>query len=177
MLCFNKTQPLNRGWCSATLLLYNYSYNLLKELLLWVMSENMLPCFSSVTHIMVAPVRFSGMHLKLLLPWPGLGFWMGRISSPSSTSSRWMNDWRILAWFWRVYDDHGGDAVGHEPPPPPSPEESPQEEIPKFWGWWGGSPDLSQWTRTKSKMYRTQTFLSVTLLSDVCLNYVSVGRV
>lgn len=119
MLCFNKTQPLNRGWCSATLLLYNYSYNLLKELLLWVMSENMLPCFSSVTHIMVAPVRFSGMHLKLLLPWPGLGFWMGRISSPSSTSSRWMNDWRILAWFWRVYDDHGGDAVGHEPPPPP----------------------------------------------------------
>lgn len=72
------------------------------------LSENVLPCLSSVTHTMVALCRCLAMNLNLLLPpWPGVGV---RITHPpSSTPPRWMNEWCVRAWFWLVFD--GGDDV------------------------------------------------------------------
>lgn len=46
-----------------------------------------------------------------------------------------------------------------------TPEKSSQEKNQEYWGWWGGSPGLSQWRHAKSKMYRTQTFLYITVCS------------
>lgn len=120
------------------------------------LSENVLPCLSSVTHTMVALCRCLAMNFNLLLPpWPDAGV---RITlSSSSTPPRWMNEWCVRAWFWLVFD--GGDDDS------PTPEKSSQEKNQEYWGWWGGSPGLSQWRHAKSKMYRTQPFLYITVCS------------
>lgn len=118
------------------------------------LSENVLPCLSSVTHTMVALCRCLAMNLNLLLPpWPGVGV---RITRPPFINPPSLNEWMMRTgliltgvwWWWWC-----------------TPEKSSQEKNQEYWGWWGGSPGLSQWRHAKSKMYRTQTFLYITVCS------------
>jgi len=59
-----------------------------------------------------------------------------------------LNELRILPWI------HSDILIGWTILVP-FPEESPKEKIQECRGWWGGSPDLWKWRRSKSKMYRT----------------------
>lgn len=68
----------------------------------------------------------------------------------------------VLAGWWviGVMADCGGSGAEEEP--------SPQEKIQEFWGWWRGSPHLSQWRHAKSEMYRI-IYLYFLLLFTLCL--------
>lgn len=85
-------------------------------------------------------------------------------TSDSPLSARWMNEWHVPSgcgglawcslgrWWWWLMVDDGGDGTTEEP----SSQE--QEKIPECWGWWRGSPDLSQGRHAKSQMYRIYPF-------------------
>lgn len=106
-------------------------------------------CCSVVPSIRLA-VLLNGLNLSTPTPppWPG-----------------WMNDDVALWWpgaGWCVIGvmaDCGGSGAEEEP--------SPQEKIQECWGWWRGSPHLSQWRHAKSEMYRIYTFFF--LLLTFCL--------
>lgn len=103
-----------------------------------------LPCFSPV-NINYVPCEFLGTEFEIAPAnrlWPGvyLNAWI---------SPRWMNcvfcpEFTLIYWLagrsWCC--------------PLAVPEEPPKEKIQEYRGWWGGSPDLSEWRRTKCKMYR-----------------------
>lgn len=140
------------------------------------MSENMLPCFSSVTHTMWArpTCAFLGLRLNFLSAVIAARPWVCLPPHDVITPpfAEWLNGSFWPGSVWRGYDggdDDGGAAADARgvtltpllAPSPLTEEPSQQETLPEFWGWWGGASDLSQWTRTESKMYRTQTFLSV----------------
>lgn len=78
---------------------------------------------------------------------------------------------RVLAgWVIGVMADCGGSGAEEEP----SPQE--QEKIQECWGWWRGSPHLSQWRHAESEMYRIYTLYFLFLfffflLFTLCLSH------
>lgn len=85
----------------------------------------------------------------------------------------------VLADWWviDVMADCGGSGADEEP----SAQE--QEKIQECWGWWRGSPHLSQWRHAESEMYRIYIFFStvvhifsLTLLSGFYIKILSRGR-
>lgn len=131
-----------------------------------VSSENLVAMFFFCnTHYVVAAAQFlwrgwiwicCAVHSpggvterpKLSIPTPpplGLVEWM---TMPHCGGLVLLADW----WVVDVMADCGGAGAEEEP--------SPQEKIQKFWGWWRGSPHLSQWRHAESEMYRIYTFFS-----------------
>ena len=93
----------------------------------------------------MCPVNFWGLNLKLLLPTVcGLAcIWMPEYLPAEWISYSALNSLGYIDWL----DDLGAAHLTF-------PEESPKEKNQECRGWWGGSPDLSEWRRTKCKMYR-----------------------
>lgn len=90
-------------------------------------------------------VLLNGPNLSTPTPPPlGLVDWM----TMSHCGGLVLADW----WVIDVMADCGGSGAEEEP----SPQE--QEKIQEFWGWWRGSPHLSQWRHAESEMYRIYTF-------------------
>jgi len=126
------------------------------------------------THHVVAGAQFlAGLNLHLLLrPFAWWCYWTGWIYPPLHLPPwpGWMNDDVALWWpgaGWWVIDvmsDCGGSGAEEEP--------SPQEKIQECWGWWRGSPHLSQWRHAESEMYRIYTFFSY-----CCSHFVSLTLV
>lgn len=125
-------------------------------------------CCSALPSIRLA-VLLNGPNLSTPTPPPlGLVDWM----TMSHCGGLVLADW----WVIDVMADCGGSGAEEES----SPQE--QEKIQECWGWWRGSPHLSQWRHAESEMYRIYTFffyccshfVSLTLLSGFyfqILNY------
>lgn len=126
----------------------------------------LLPCLSSVTHTMLALCRFLGTEFEIAAAaavaccgLPNASHSLPHLHQPSLLNE-WMTRlglvltgvWWWWWWWWWSWCPWTSN-------PPPVPEKSSQEKNQEFWGWWGRSPDLSQWTSSKSKMYRTRIFL------------------
>lgn len=131
-----------------------------------LLSENVVAMsFFCNTHY-VGPVPFSRDWIwNCCCCRRGLLWASERVSFPPSPSptllAEWMNDtfgpgsdWCLVMMMVVVVI-----LVSMNVKSPPVPEKSSQEQNQEFWGWWGRSPDLSQWTSSKSKMYRTRIFL------------------
>lgn len=101
-------------------------------------------CCSVLPSIRLA-VLLNGPNLSTPTPPPlGLVEWM----TMSHCGGLVLADW----WVIDVMADCGGSGAEEEP----SPQE--QEKIQECWGWWRGSPHLSQWRHAESEMYRIYTF-------------------
>lgn len=129
------------------------------------------------THYVVAGAQFlwrgwiwiccsvlPSIRLPVLLNGPNL-------STPTPPPLAWLNEWRcriVVAWCWLtdgllMWWDCGGSGAEEEP--------SPQEKIQECWGWWRGSPHLSQWRHAESEMYRIYTYFFFLLLFTLCLSH------
>lgn len=141
----------------------------------------LLPCFSSVTHTMwwLPPIFSDGAEFAFaapsFLPFAWWCYWTGWIYPPLHLPLglvEWMTmsgcDGRVLAdallvW-WRIAAVPGAEE-----------EPSPQEKIQECWGWWRGSPHLSQWRHAKSEMYRIYTFFLSTVVNLLSHSFLSSG--
>lgn len=137
----------------------------------------LLPCLSSVTHTMLALCRFLGTEFEIAAAamaccgHPNASHCLPHLQRPSLPNERmsqlglvltgvwWWWWWWCWRWWWWWWWWCRCPWTSNTLPPFPVPEKSSQEKKQEFWGWWGGSPDLSQWTSAKSKMYRTRIFL------------------
>lgn len=97
-----------------------------------------------------------------LRPFAWRCYWTGRIYPPLHLPPLGLVEWMTMShcgglvladwWVIDVMADCGGSGAEEEP----SPQE--QEKIQECWGWWRGSPHLSQWRHAESEMYRIYTF-------------------
>lgn len=116
-------------------------------------------CCSVLPSIRLA-VLLNGPNLSTPTPPPlGLVEWM----TMSHCGGLVLADW----WVIDVMADCGGSGAEEEP----SPQE--QEKIQECWGWWRGSPHLSQWRHAESEMYRIYPFFFL-LLFTLCLSHTLV---
>lgn len=118
-------------------------------------------CCSVLPSIRLA-VLLNGPNLSTPTPPPlGLVEWM----TMSHCGGLVLADW----WVIDVMADCGGSGAEEEP----SPQE--QEKIQECWGWWRGSPHLSQWRHAESEMYRIYTFFFSTVVHTLSLTLLLSG--
>lgn len=121
----------------------------------------LLPCFSSVTHTMwwLAPNFSDGAEFEFAAPSIRLAVLLNgpNLSTPTPPSLglvEWMTVSRCGGRCWLT----DGLLVWCPVQRRSHQRRSRKRSIQEFWGWWRGSPHLSQWRHAESEMYRIYTF-------------------
>lgn len=121
-----------------------------------------------------------GLNLNLLLrPLARRRYWMGpesiRYPTPPPLGPGWLIDWLTMVsrlwwpgadWWWVIDVMVAWHVTGADE----EPSAQKQEKIQECWGWWRGSPHLSQWRHAESEMYRIYTFFYCCSLSYLYLS-------